>query len=123
MKLDRIHQIAVYAQDLEEAIAFYRDKVGADFLVKYDPPGLAFLKFSGVRLLLEKAAPKGSLYFWVDDIDSAYNELQSRGISFTKEPHLIHKDEVGIFGDPGQEEWMAFFPDPSGNLLAIASQK
>lgn len=122
MKLDRIHQIAVYARDLDEAIAFYRDTLGASYLEKYDPPGLAFLDFSGVRLLLEKAAPKSTLYFWVDDIDSAYVDLQSKGIEFTGEPQLIHRDDAGVFGKPGNEEWMAFFSDPSGNVLVLATQ-
>jgi methylmalonyl-CoA/ethylmalonyl-CoA epimerase len=123
VKLERIHQIAVYARDLEEAILFYRDTLGARFLVKYEPPGLAFLDFAGVRVLLEKEGPKSTLYFWVDDIDSAYAELRSNGIKFSGEPHLIHRDDTGVFGQPGEEEWMAFFSDPSGNILALATRR
>lgn len=123
MKLNRIHQIAIYARDLDEAISFYRDTLGARFVVKYDPPGLAFLDFSGMRLLLEKTGPKSTLYFRVDDIDSAFAELQNKGIAFTNEPHLIHRDDAGVFGKPGEEEWMAFFSDPSGNVLALATRK
>jgi methylmalonyl-CoA/ethylmalonyl-CoA epimerase len=123
VKLERIHQIAVYARDLEEAILFYRDTLGARFLVKYEPPGLAFLDFAGVRVLLEKEGPKATLYFWVDDIDSAYAELRSKGIEFSGQPHLIHRDDTGVFGQPGEEEWMAFFSDPSGNTLALATRR
>jgi methylmalonyl-CoA/ethylmalonyl-CoA epimerase len=123
MKLQRIHQIAVYARDLDEAVTFYRDTLGAKFLEKYDPPGLAFLDFSGVRVLLEKAGPKSTLYFWVDDIDSAYAELQSRGVKFSHAPHLIFRDDKGVFGKSGEEEWMAFFSDPSGNTLALATRR
>lgn len=123
MKLERIHQIAVYARDLEEAILFYRDTLGARFLVKYEPPGLAFLDFAGVRVLLEKEGPKATLYFWVDDIDLSYAELRSNGIKFSGEPHLIHRDDTGVFGEPGEEEWMAFFSDPSGNILALATRR
>ena len=123
MKLERIHQIAVYARDLEEAILFYRDTLGARFMVKYEPPGLAFFDFSGVRVLLEKEGPKSTLYFRVDDIDSAYAELRKKGIEFIGEPHLIHRDDTGVFGQPGEEEWMAFFSDPSGNILALASRR
>ena len=75
MNVDRIHQIAVYARDLDEAISFYRNILGTRYLEKYDPPGLAFLDFSGVRVLLEKAGPKSTLYFWLDDLDTAYAEL------------------------------------------------
>lgn len=123
MKLDRIQQIAVYARDLEEAINFYRDTLGARFIAKFDPPGLAFFDLSGVRILLEKAGPKATLYFWVDDIASAYAELQSKGIEFKGEPHLIHRDDTGVFGKPGEEEWMTFFSDPSGNILALVTRK
>jgi methylmalonyl-CoA/ethylmalonyl-CoA epimerase len=123
MKLNRIHQIAIYAQDLEEAISFYRDTLGAHYLAKFDPPGLAFFDFAGVRLLLEKAAPKSTVYFWVDDIDAAYANLQSKGVEFTTEPQFVHRDDAGTFGKPGNEEWMAFFSDPSGNILALVTQR
>lgn len=123
MKLNRIHQIAVYARDLDEAIAFYRDTLGASYLGKFDPPGLAFFDFAGVRLLLEQAGPKSTIYFWVDDIDATYAELRSNGIEFTSEPQLVHRDDVGTFGKPGNEEWMAFFNDPSGNVLALVTQR
>lgn len=123
MKLARIYQIAIYARDLDEAIGFYRDTLGARYLEKYDPPGLAFIDFSGLRLLLEKNGPKSTLYFWVDDIDSAYAELREQGIEFYGAPQLIHRDESGTFGKPGEEEWMAFFTDPSGNVLALATRK
>jgi methylmalonyl-CoA/ethylmalonyl-CoA epimerase len=123
MTLDRIHQIAVYARDLDEAIAFYRDTLGAKYLTKFDPPGLVFFDFSGVRVLLEKEGPKATLYFRVDDIDSVYAELLSKGVQFVGEPHLIFRDDTGIFGRPGEEEWMAFFSDPSGNILALASRR
>ena len=123
MKLNQIRQIAVYARDIDEAISFYRDTLGASFLEKYDPPGLAFFDFSGVRVLLEKTGPKSTLYFWVDDIDSAYDELRSKGVEFSGEPHLIFRDDAGAFGKAGEEEWMAFFSDPSGNILALATRK
>jgi catechol 2,3-dioxygenase-like lactoylglutathione lyase family enzyme len=123
VKLDRIQQIAVFARDLDEAITFYRDTLGARYLEKYDPPGLAFFDFSGTRVLLEKTGPKAMLYFLVDDIDSSYAELRSKGVDFKGEPHLIHRDDAGVFGKAGEEEWMAFFSDPSGNVLALATRK
>jgi methylmalonyl-CoA/ethylmalonyl-CoA epimerase len=122
MKLDRIHQIAVYARDLEEAISFYRETLGATYLAKFDPPGLAFFDFSGTRILLEKTAPKATVYFRVADIESAYSELLDQGVKFIAEPQLIFLDDQGMFGAAGEEEWMAFFSDPSDNILALASR-
>ena len=56
------------------------------------------------------------IYFAVDDIDDAYAELRSRGIAFRGAPHLIHR-----YPD-GTEEWMAFFDDMDGEILALMSQ-
>ncbi|PWT90556.1 MAG: hypothetical protein C5B55_09570 [Blastocatellia bacterium] len=123
MRLNRIHQLAVYARELDDAIEFYRDKLGATFIAKFDPPGLAFFDFSGTRLLLEKTGPKVTLYFRVDDIEAAHAELLERGVKFIQGPHLIFRDETGTFGDAGEEEWMAFFQDPSENTLALATRK
>jgi methylmalonyl-CoA/ethylmalonyl-CoA epimerase len=122
MKLERIHQIAVFARDLDEAIAFYQDSLGASYLAKFDPPGLVFFDFAGTRILLEKTAPKASVYFRVDDIQAAYQELSTKGIKFISEPQMIFRDDNGIFGEAGEEEWMAFFSDPSENILALASR-
>jgi methylmalonyl-CoA/ethylmalonyl-CoA epimerase len=122
MKLERIHQIAVFARDLDEAISFYRDTLGATYLTKFDPPGLVFFDFGGTRVLLEKTGPKASVYFRVDDIHAAHQELSEKGVKFIAEPHMIFRDDGGMFGTAGEEEWMAFFSDPSDNILALASR-
>jgi len=56
------------------------------------------------------------IYFVVDDIDAAYAELQARGIAFRGAPHLIHRHPDGT------EEWMAFFDDVDGSLLALMAR-
>ena len=122
MRLEHIHQIAVFAKDLDEAITFYRDTLGATYITTFDPPGLVFFDFGGTRLLLEKTGPKASVYFRVADIHSAHEELKAKGIKFIADPHLIFRDENGVFGSAGEEEWMAFFSDPSDNILALASR-
>jgi len=122
MKIERIHQIAVFARDLDEAISFYRDTLGATYLTKFDPPGLVFFDFGGTRILLEKTGPKASVYFRVDDIHAAHQELSEKGVKFIAEPHMIFRDDNGMFGTAGEEEWMAFFSDPSDNILALASR-
>lgn len=35
----------------------------------------------------------------------------------------FYRDALGQFGAAGEEEWMAFFRDPDGNLPALASRK
>jgi catechol 2,3-dioxygenase-like lactoylglutathione lyase family enzyme len=122
LALSTIHQVAVHASDLDRSIAFYRNQLGARFIARFDPPGLAFFRFGETRLLLEKSGPKATLYFRVDDIMASYESLRARGVPFDTEPRVIHRDDDGLFGPVGAEEWMAFFHDPDGNTLAIASQ-
>ncbi len=123
MLIEKIRQIAAGVDNLDESIEFYKNALGAKFVARYDPPGLGFFDFDGVRLLLEKGAPKATIYFKVDDIDSAYEALQAKGVIFDQPPHMIFADEQGVFGDKGEEEWMAFFKDPGDNILALASRK
>ena len=122
LSLKLIHQVAVHSSDLDRSIAFYRDTLGAEFIAKFEPPGLAFFRFGQTRLLLEKAGPPATLYFRVDDISGSAETLRAKGIRFEAEPLLIHRDAEGRFGPAGAEEWMAFFRDPDGNVLALASQ-
>jgi len=123
MRLTRIHQIAARADDLAATKAFYLEVLGARHVAEFDPPGLLFFEFSGVRVLFESNNSPAVIYFWVDDIDSAYQELKDKGVQFEAEPHLIHRDDTGVFDNPGTEEWMAFFKDPGGNTIALATRR
>jgi methylmalonyl-CoA/ethylmalonyl-CoA epimerase len=118
--LGPIGQIAVPVQDLDAAVAFYRDTLGLPFLFRA-PPGLAFFDCAGVRLLLsipetnEIARHSSVIYFKVDDIQAAYQALCERGAPFDDEPHMIAQMET-------YDLWMAFLRDPAGNLLGIMSE-
>lgn len=59
----------------------------------------------------------------MSDIDSAVEILKQNSVSLEQEPELVFRDEQGQFGQAGEEEWMAFFRDPDGNLLALACRK
>ncbi|MCR4281954.1 MAG: VOC family protein, partial [Bauldia sp.] len=118
--LDKLHQVALTATNLDLAVEFYRDVLGLKFIARFDPPGLAFFSLSGgARLLLSATASQATLYFLVDDIGGAVNELKKRGVSFLHPPAMVHRDDAGTFGKKGNEEWMAFFKDPSGNLIGL----
>jgi methylmalonyl-CoA/ethylmalonyl-CoA epimerase len=117
--LDLIGQIAVPVGDIDKAVTFYRDTLGMHFLFQA-PPGLGFFNCGGVRLMLdapakEKAGNSSVIYYKVNDLDSAFKTLSSRGVKFETEPHLIAKM-------PDHELWMAFFRDPDQNLLALMSE-
>ncbi|MGI8685792.1 MAG: VOC family protein [Acidimicrobiales bacterium] len=118
-----LHQVAQKADDLDASVAFYTDVLGLELIARFDPPGLAFVRLGDTRLLLERSAPPATLYLRVADIQAAYGALADRGVVFEDEPHLIHRDDEGTFGPAGEEEWMTFFRDPAGNLLALASRR
>jgi predicted enzyme related to lactoylglutathione lyase len=105
-------------------VAFYRDVVGLPFIARFGD--LAFFDLNGVRLLVERA-PKGTgasvLYLAVDDVRAARTALQARGVEFQDEPNVIFHDADGTFGDAGVDEWMTFFRDSEGNLLALSSRE
>ncbi len=122
LALTQIHQVAIKAEDLSESKAFYRDILGARMIAEFTPPGLVFFDFQGVRLLLEKNAAIGTLYFRVDNITAAVEDLQAKAVTIDVMPHVIFRDDDGLFGPRGYEESMAFFKDPAGNILAFASQ-
>jgi methylmalonyl-CoA/ethylmalonyl-CoA epimerase len=118
----RLLQVAQHVDDLDRAVAFYRDVLGLELLGRFDPPGLAFFQLGESRILLESAAPSALLYLEVDDIDAAYARLMSAGVGFDQPPHLIHRHD-GTFAPAGLEEWMAFFRDSERNLIAIAERR
>jgi catechol 2,3-dioxygenase-like lactoylglutathione lyase family enzyme len=117
--LARIGQIAITVQDLERAVAFYRDNLGMRFLFR--TPTLAFFDCAGVRLLLSAPEPgqadsgNSILYFTVDDINAACGELVARNVSFDDQPHVIA--DMGTY-----DLWMAFLRDSEHNLLGLMSE-
>ena len=123
MRLGRLHQVALKASDLDVSIAFYRDILNLRLVARFDPPGLAFFEVGGTRLMLSPTSNESTLYFGVDDLDAAVAELKARGVTFIQEPALVHRDAAGLFGRTGEEEWMAFFRDPGGNLLGLATRR
>lgn len=118
-----LHQVAQHADDLDRAVAFYRDVVGLRHIATFDPPGLAFLDLGGSRLLLERGARPGMLYLRVADVEAACARLRERGITIEHQPHVIHQDTDGVFGTPGEEEVQAFFRDSEGNLVGLAARR
>ena len=114
-----VSQIALQVDDLDAAIAFYRDTLGVPFIAQAGPQ-LAFFDCDGVRLMLSGGAGGGgtncTIYFEVADIDRSYAELQGRGVEFDGPPQVIHSAAE-------YELRMAFFRDPAGNLLALMAER
>ncbi len=117
--IESIGQISICVHDVDRAVAFYRDALGLEFL--FDTGPLAFLMCGDVRLMLttperdEFDHPSSTLYFRVDDIHAAREQLAARGVPFEDEPHLIAKM-------PDHELWMTFFRDPDRNLHGLMAE-
>jgi methylmalonyl-CoA/ethylmalonyl-CoA epimerase len=115
-----VGQIMIPVENLDRAIAFYRDTLGCRFLFTA-PPQMSFFQTANVRLLIgvpEKAEQRqhGSIvYFKVADIQAVFQTLSARGVPFGGKPHLVHKT-------PTSELWLAEFRDPDGNGLALMSE-
>lgn len=118
--LSKIGQIFVNVQDLDRAIAFYRDTLGMQFLFQA-PPAMAFFDCGGIRLMLgvpdraELDHPASIIYYKVDDIERVYENFRARDVHFVSKPHLVAPM-------PSYDLWLADFRDSEGNLLALMSE-
>ncbi|GAA4358780.1 glyoxalase [Angustibacter luteus] len=116
-------QVAVGVQDLDRAVAFYRDVVGLAHRATYDPPGLAFFDLDGVRLLLDRGAPASLVYLGVEDLPATVARLRAAGVVVEGEPHVIFTHDDDTLGPARTAEWMAFVRDSEQNLLGLVEQR
>ncbi len=120
-ELNAIGQIAVTVEDLDKAVAFYRDTLRLKHLFDA-PPAMAFFACGTIRLMLSRPERPGAerfgaaIYFKVEDIHRTHATLMARGVVFEAEPRMLAKM-------PDHELWMAFFRDPDRNLLALMCEK
>ena len=117
VELGPLGQVSMYARSAPLTEAWYRDVLRLPHIFTFGD--LVFFDCGGIRLYLhavaeEKWRPSSVLYFLVPDIGRAHRELTERGVKFQGAPHRIYKDDT-----TGVEDWMAFFDDPDGNMLAI----
>ncbi|MFF7791615.1 VOC family protein [Streptomyces sp. NPDC007991] len=105
--------------DIEAARTFYGDTLG---LRVSEEHGMLFLHIAGDRDILVYPKPDHTpatftiLNFPVDDIEAAVDELARRGVHFESYDHL-KVDDKGIFRGGGP--LIAWFTDPSGNVLSV----
>jgi methylmalonyl-CoA/ethylmalonyl-CoA epimerase len=118
----RLIQVAQYAGDLQRAAAFYSQLLDVQPTAVFDPPGLLFFDLDGLRLLLERGAPRALLYLEVPDVRASVEVLKGRGVEVVAEPHIIFSHLDGLLGPAGTDEWMAFIRDSEGNTVGLVSQ-
>jgi catechol 2,3-dioxygenase-like lactoylglutathione lyase family enzyme len=120
LRLGALGQVSLHIHDVARAERFYGETLGLPHVFTFGD--LAFFDLDGTRLYLHRKdeddwQPGSILYFVVDDMGAAYEELGRRGVALTEPPHRIFVHE-----DTGIEEWMAFFADGEGNTLALMSR-
>jgi catechol 2,3-dioxygenase-like lactoylglutathione lyase family enzyme len=109
--------------DIEKARSFYEGTLGVDVS---ENNGLLWLRVAGGSEVL--VYPKADhvpasftvLNFQVEAIDAAVDDLSSRGIRFERYEGL-DADEKGIFRGAGPN--IAWFTDPSGNILSVLESR
>jgi catechol 2,3-dioxygenase-like lactoylglutathione lyase family enzyme len=108
------------APDIEEAEAFYRDKLGIRTSVENE---LLILHLAGGErptLVYPKPDFEPATYtilnFPVDDVEAAVDELTARGVEF-EHYEGFDQDEKGIARGDGPD--IAWFKDPAGNILSV----
>jgi DNA-binding CsgD family transcriptional regulator/catechol 2,3-dioxygenase-like lactoylglutathione lyase family enzyme len=120
LHLGPVGQVSLLSRDVGRTETFYRDTLGLPHIFTFGD--LTFFDMGGVRLYLrvvgeDEWRPSSTIYFLVEEIHPAFEELRARGVKTIGAPHVIYTDD-----QTGIEEWMAFFEDPDGNTLAIMSR-
>ena len=107
--------------DLERAREFYGETLGLEVEV-IEGPGLLNIHLPGGRdtLIYPKPDFQPATYtilnFPVDDVEAAVDGLSSRGVQFERYEGFP-QDEKGIMRGHGPD--IAWFKDPSGNVLSV----
>lgn len=111
-------------KDIEAARRFYEDTLGLSVRVLDEENGVTMLKLGSGEVLMYLSADMTPasytiLNFEVDDIDTAVDGLSERGISFERYEGFP-QDEKGVMRGNGPD--IAWFKDPSGNVLSVMRQ-
>jgi predicted enzyme related to lactoylglutathione lyase len=120
-KVADIGQIAITVSDVSQALVFYRDVLGLEFL--FSPaPTLAFLRAGSVRVMLSTPQGAGAvgansvLYFKVNEIENVFTAIVERGAQVERPPQLAAQM-------PDHALWIGFVRDPDGNLVGLMEEK
>jgi predicted enzyme related to lactoylglutathione lyase len=111
--------------DIEAAKRFYGETLGLGITTLSEEFGVTAVELAGSRTTLIYAKPGfvpatyTILNFEVDDVESAVDELSSRGVSMERYEGF-EQDEKGIAHGPGPH--IAWFKDPAGNILSVLQQ-
>jgi catechol 2,3-dioxygenase-like lactoylglutathione lyase family enzyme len=113
-------------RDLEAARRFYGETLGLEVSVLDEQYGLLDVKLGDGRSVLVYGKPDQQpanftlLNFRVPDIDEAVDGLAARGVEFERYEGMP-QDEKGVMREGGP--YIAWFRDPSGNILSVLQDR
>jgi lactoylglutathione lyase len=122
--LNKVEAMVLFVQDLDKCRSFYQDIIGLQ-IKDINPDSVGFSLGNQYFLLMKTSAaahmisdsglelnneggPRGFLAASVDDIDTTYEILKGKGVSF--------------LNPPTNQDWglrTAYFADPEGNIWEI----
>ena len=113
-----------HCADLERALAFYTNTLGASLEWRdHDPPGPSFaaVRWRDHVIYLSSHAGDGvagaATYVLVDDVDAVFAELRGRG-------YVPRADRGPVYARPTDQTWgmrELYVLDPDGNCLRFAA--
>ncbi|HEY7405832.1 MAG TPA: VOC family protein [Candidatus Angelobacter sp.] len=114
IQLSRISAVMLGVRDMNQAIEFYKEKLGLTPLMQ--EPALALFQCGSVMLGLSRGhvnlaphvAGATEIVFAVDNVRATHAALSARGVSFMNEPRQATPTD-----------WVAHFKDPDGHILSI----
>jgi Lactoylglutathione lyase and related lyases len=119
-QLTGILQIAISVENVERAIAFYRDVLELKYLMS--GPNMAFFDCGGVRLYLaseagaEWAGSNSNVYFRTKDMPRLLLSLKEKKVAIHQEPQIIASM-------PDHDLWLMWIRDSEQNLLGIMEER
>lgn len=99
--------------NLEESKKFYQDKLGLALKFDFSEKGMMAFKVGDnepaiiLKDINKFPAAKPAIWFKVESVAKAYEEMKEKGVFFSTEPYKI------------QTGWAVEFTDPSGNMLGL----
>lgn len=110
IQLQTPDRFVIYVSDMQRSVAFYRDTLGLP--LKFSSPGWSEFSNGGTILALhrhmggeagaaEPAAGQATLAFTLDDLQGAYETLQTEGAHFSLAPQTQPSGQTfAILHDP-----------------------
>jgi len=114
MQIDGLKFVMLASRDVEESVAFYRDRLKLPLTSRFGE--FAFFCCGQVTLALSAALARGEpasgtateIVFGVASVSGTYDELRADGIAFINEPRMVNANA-----------WAVNLLDPDGHLLSF----